>query len=103
MYQELKNLSIPVLLMWGAKDSGVSLDRSLLLLEALLGAELHIFDGAAHWVQFHLSETGRRLLADFAVPARFAFDNGLYRHHSAALNDDLRQSLVEDLQLSDRD
>jgi hypothetical protein len=59
--------------------------------------------GAAYWVQFPINATGRRLLADFAVPARFAFDNGLYRHHSPGLNDDLRQSLLEDLQLSDRD
>jgi hypothetical protein len=59
--------------------------------------------GAAHWVQFHLDAAGRGLLADFTVPAHFAFDNGRYRHQSAGLNEDLRQSLADDLQLSDRD
>jgi hypothetical protein len=59
--------------------------------------------GTAHWVQLHLDTGQRRLLADLGVPAVFSFDNGVYQHHSAPLNDDLRQSLLEDLQLSDRD
>jgi pimeloyl-ACP methyl ester carboxylesterase len=65
VYQELKNLTIPVLLMWGAKDSGVSLDRSLLLLEALPGAELHIFNGAAHWVQWDQADRFNSIVRDF--------------------------------------
>ena len=58
-------LTIPVLLMWGAKDSGVSLDRSLLLLEALPGAELHIFNGAAHWVQWDQADRFNSIVRDF--------------------------------------
>jgi hypothetical protein len=59
--------------------------------------------GTSHWVQFHVPPQGRDLLADMSVPACFEFDNGIYQHRSAALNEDLRQSLVDDLALSDRD
>jgi hypothetical protein len=59
--------------------------------------------GTSHWVQFHFQPEARAPLADLSVPAYFAFDNGLYQHQSAPLNDDLRQSLVDDLELSDRD
>jgi hypothetical protein len=59
--------------------------------------------GTAHWVQFALPAEGRRLLAEFEQPAHFAFDNGSYQHQSAPLSEDLRQSLLDDLALSDRD
>ncbi len=59
--------------------------------------------GTSHWVQFHFDVEDRQLLADLSVSASFAFDNGTYRHESAPLSDDLRQSLVDDLELSDRD
>jgi hypothetical protein len=59
--------------------------------------------GTSHWVQFHFQPDARDLLADLTAPAYFAFDNGLYQHQSAPLNEDLRQSLVDDLELSDRD
>ncbi|MEA2641599.1 MAG: 2-hydroxymuconate-semialdehyde hydrolase [Chloroflexota bacterium] len=53
---ELKNLTVPTLLMWGANDSGVALERSLLLFKMIPGAELHIFDRCAHWVQWDQAE-----------------------------------------------
>jgi hypothetical protein len=59
--------------------------------------------GAAHWVQFPVQPSERLILADFDLPAHFTFDNGSYQHESAALSDDLRQSLLDDLELSDRD
>jgi hypothetical protein len=59
--------------------------------------------GAAHWVQFHLDAAGRKLLADFRQPVHFEVTNPAYRHDSPPLNDDVRQSLIEDLELSDRD
>jgi hypothetical protein len=59
--------------------------------------------GTSHWVQFHVRPESRDLLAESSVPACFAFDNGHYQHQSAALKEDLRQSLVDDLALSDRD
>ncbi len=62
---ELKNLKMPVLLMWGARDSGVTLERSLLLLESIPGAELHIFEGAAHWVQWDQADRFNAIVRDF--------------------------------------
>jgi hypothetical protein len=37
-----------------------------------------------------------------ARPAWFDFDNGAYQHQSGRLSEDLRLSLVDDLQLSER-
>ena len=59
--------------------------------------------GTSHWVQFALHAEGRQLLADLSLPASFAFNNGIYQHQSAPLSEDLRQSLVDDLVLSDHD
>jgi hypothetical protein len=56
--------------------------------------------GTAHWVQFALPADGRKLLASFDHPAVFRFDNGRYQHDSPPLSDDLRQSLLQDLELS---
>jgi hypothetical protein len=59
--------------------------------------------GAAHWVQFFLDTSGRQLLADFGQAALFEVDLPSYRHESPLLSDDVRQSLLEDLELSDGD
>jgi hypothetical protein len=59
--------------------------------------------GAAHWVQFVLDDSARRLLENFQVPAWFAVHLPDYRHESAPLGDEVRQSLLDDLTLSDRD
>ncbi len=59
--------------------------------------------GAAHWVQFVLDADGRRLLADLRQSAHFAAMLPAYRHESPPLSDEIRQSLLEDLELSDRD
>jgi hypothetical protein len=59
--------------------------------------------GAAHWVQFTLLPAARPLLADFRLTAYIEVAHGSYRHVSAPLSEDVRQSLLEDLQLSDRD
>ena len=59
--------------------------------------------GTAHWVQFVLDERGRRRLGDFDVPARFAVRRSNYQHESAPLGDEVRQSLLDDLQMSDGD
>jgi hypothetical protein len=58
--------------------------------------------GTAHWVQFVVPFAARRQLASFDLPAVFQFDNGRYQHQSAELSEDLRQSLLDDLELSDR-
>jgi hypothetical protein len=59
--------------------------------------------GTAHWVQFVLDAPGRRLLADQRQPAHFAITLTAYRHTSDRVSEEVRQSLLEDLTLSDRD
>jgi hypothetical protein len=59
--------------------------------------------GAAHWVRFRLDAAARPLLADFRLPAHFAVLLPAYRHDSPPLGDDVRQSLLDDLTLSERD
>jgi hypothetical protein len=59
--------------------------------------------GAAHWVQFDIDDMARRRLADFRHAAHFEIVNPLYKHESGPLSDDVRQSFLEDLELSDRD
>ena len=59
--------------------------------------------GAAHWVQFQLDPIGRDLLANLRQPACFEVSYESYQHASAHLTDDVRQSLLEDLQLSEKD
>jgi hypothetical protein len=59
--------------------------------------------GTAHWVQFVVDAASRQLLADFRQPAYLTIRNPAYRHQSPPLSDDIRQSLLDDLTLSDRD
>ena len=58
--------------------------------------------GTAHWVTFHLDKRGRQFLADDRQPAHFALDYAGYQHASPPLSEDVRQSLMEDLEMSDR-
>lgn len=59
--------------------------------------------GTAHWVRFVLDARGRQLLADFDRPALFRIQHGDYQHDSAALSEEVRQSLLDDLHMSDGD
>jgi len=59
--------------------------------------------GASHWVQFTVHKVFRRLLAAVHLPARFEVSHLDYEHASPYLAEELRQSLLEDLELSDRD
>jgi 2-hydroxy-6-oxonona-2,4-dienedioate hydrolase len=62
---ELHRLRNPTLLLWGANDRGASVERAVLLLEALPRAELHVFNNCAHWVQWDQADRVNRLVADF--------------------------------------
>ncbi|HYV36405.1 MAG TPA: DUF3501 family protein [Gemmataceae bacterium] len=57
--------------------------------------------GAVHWLQFKLDELGRRQLADFRHPAFVEITLEAYPHRSPALSAEIRQSLVDDLNMSD--
>ena len=59
--------------------------------------------GAAHWVQFTVDAAYRRLLAETRNRTLFEVRNPTYHYESPPLSDDVRQSLLEDLKLSDRD
>jgi hypothetical protein len=58
--------------------------------------------GAAHWVCFKLEKDCRTCLADPRCSVRFQVERSNYRHESGLLSDEIRQSLLEDLQLSER-
>jgi hypothetical protein len=59
--------------------------------------------GTAHWVHFQLPQAARQSLASFSHRALFRFESETYQHQSALLSDDFRQSLLDDLLMSDRD
>ena len=59
--------------------------------------------GTAHWVQFVLGNDERKLLADVRTPVRFEIQAPHYKHQGAALGEEIRQSLLEDLEGSERD
>ncbi|MCI0455606.1 MAG: DUF3501 family protein [Gemmataceae bacterium] len=59
--------------------------------------------GTAHWAHFDLDAARRAQLADFRKPAYFQVTLPAYRHQGPPLSDEVRQSLLDDLALSDRD
>jgi hypothetical protein len=58
--------------------------------------------GLAHWLEFAMSRADRKLLADLDVPAWFEIECGAYDHASGRLTEEMRQSLLDDLEMSDR-
>jgi pimeloyl-ACP methyl ester carboxylesterase len=63
--EDLPNLNIKTLLLWGNQDRGVSVERGLLLFQLIPNAEFHLFDQCAHWVQWDQADRFNRLVADF--------------------------------------
>jgi hypothetical protein len=59
--------------------------------------------GTAHWLQFIVDAAARKQLADGRHAAHVEAAHGAYKHRSAPLTDEVRQSLLDDLALSDRD
>lgn len=58
--------------------------------------------GAAHWVQFEVDAGVRALLGEFRVPVHAELYLPGYVHSSPPLSEEIRQSLLDDLALSDR-
>lgn len=56
--------------------------------------------GTSHWIQFQIDQAGQRGLGDMELPAYFRFSNDSYDHQSALLSEELRLSLVDDLERS---
>ncbi|HEX9444736.1 MAG TPA: alpha/beta hydrolase [Candidatus Binatia bacterium] len=65
IHDELGRLKIRTLLVWGNNDRGVSVERGILLFQMIPGAEFHLFDRSAHWVQWDRAERFNRIVADF--------------------------------------
>jgi hypothetical protein len=59
--------------------------------------------GAAYWVQFTLSHEYRRILIDADQEVRFEATTPHYQHDSKPVVEEVRASLYEDLEMSDRD
>jgi hypothetical protein len=54
-------------------------------------------------VQFRINPLARQILANPSALAVFHFQSAWYNHQSPQLSEDVRQSLLDDLILSDRD
>lgn len=65
LFDELKQFNKKSLLLWGAQDRGVSVERGILLFQLIPHCEFHLFDQCAHWVQWDQAERFNRLVADF--------------------------------------
>ena len=64
IYDELKRLTVPTLLLWGRNDSGGAI-RGMLLFQKIPGAELHIFDNCGHWVNVDQTARVNTIVRDF--------------------------------------
>ena len=62
---ELHRLTSKTMVLWGANDRGVALERAFLLLDALPDTELHVFKNCAHWVHWDRAERFNSLVGDF--------------------------------------
>jgi pimeloyl-ACP methyl ester carboxylesterase len=65
VYDELSKLQVKSLLLWGNNDHGVSVERGVELFQHIPGAEFHLFDNCAHWVQWDQADRFNRLVIDF--------------------------------------
>lgn len=65
---ELRNMKTRSLLLWGKNDSGVTVERGLLLFDLIPSAEFHLFDQCAHWVQWDQAERFNSLVTGFLGP-----------------------------------
>jgi 2-hydroxy-6-oxonona-2,4-dienedioate hydrolase len=65
VHEELRNLRVKALLLWGNNDRGVSVERGIELFRSMPGAEFHLFDKCAHWVQWDRADRFNQIVADF--------------------------------------
>lgn len=65
VFNDLRQFKKRALLLWGAQDRGVSVERGILLFQLIPNCEFHLFDHCAHWVQWDQAERFNRLVTDF--------------------------------------
>jgi 2-hydroxy-6-oxonona-2,4-dienedioate hydrolase len=63
--EDLRRLKTKSLLLWGNNDRGVSVERGIWLFQFIPGAEFHLFDHCAHWVQWDQAAGFNRIVTDF--------------------------------------
>ena len=63
--EELPGLKVKALILWGKDDRGAAPERGLLLFQQIPGAEFHLFDHCAHWVQWDQASRFHSIVADF--------------------------------------
>jgi len=68
----LRNLDIPVLLVWALNDPGVVMQRAYKLLDYIANGELHVFADSAHNVMHDRADDFNRLLRGWCQPAQRA-------------------------------
>ena len=62
---QLAGLKPKTLILWGNNDRGAALERGVALFQQIPGAEFHVFDQCAHWVQWDRAERFHTIVGDF--------------------------------------
>ena len=65
LHDEMPNLTMKTLILGGKYDTGVAMERTMLLFERVPDAEVHFFDKSGHWPQWDQAERFHRIVADF--------------------------------------
>lgn len=61
----LPGLKAPTLILWGMDDRVNPVDGGFVFLKSIPGAEMHLFTGCGHWVQWEKAEAFNALVAEF--------------------------------------
>ncbi len=65
--EELAGLNIPTLVICGANDTGWPTEKGLVLMQAIPGAELHVFDRCGHWPMWDVADRFNTVVRDFLI------------------------------------
>ena len=63
--EELPTLKTKTLLIWGANDHGVAIERGLLLFQLIPDAEFHVFNQCGHWCQWDQKDRFHAIVNSF--------------------------------------
>jgi hypothetical protein len=85
------------------EDVQLCLGDAMLPAELLTGRPEDMYIGTAHWLRFKVSAQDREDLTNFRKSVSLVIETAAYAYTSSPLSDEIRRSLLDDLQLSDRD
>jgi pimeloyl-ACP methyl ester carboxylesterase len=63
----LRSLNIPTMIMCGLNDTGWPPEKGLVLMQAIPGSELHLFDRCGHWPMWDQTARFNTVLRDFLI------------------------------------